>query len=59
MGDETKNVSLTEGSTNDEMAVECEDAKDGLQGDVLPDNRLTEDTEDTENTEDTQETKDT
>lgn len=46
MGDETKNVSLTEGSTNDEMAVECEDAKDGLQGDVLPDNRLTEDTED-------------
>ena len=48
MGDETENTSLTEGSTNDEMAVEREDAKDGLQDDAVPDNRLTEDTEDTE-----------
>lgn len=30
MSDETESASLTEDSTNDEMVVECEDAKDGL-----------------------------
>ena len=47
MSDETENASLTEDSTNDEMVVECEDVKDGLQDDVEPDNRLTGDTGDT------------